>query len=124
MVGTRELACYSVLVNFIGLVGLPAWGLGTAGVTLVGNALGERRPADAAKWAWDVVKLGVVGMFILGMPFWLFPDAILSIWIHDPETRALAVTPTRILGIMIAFNGIGYMMATLLNGAEIGRAHV
>lgn len=117
MVGTRELACYSVLVNFIGLVGLPAWGLGTAGVTLVGNALGERRPAEAAKWAWDVVKLGVVGMFILGMPFWLFPDAILSIWIHDPETRALAVTPTRILGIMIAFNGIGYMMATLLNGA-------
>ena len=117
MVGTRELACYAVLINFIGLVGLPAWGLGTAGVTLVGHALGERNIEEASRWAWDVIKIGVAGMLILGMPFWMFPDAILSIWIHDPDTRALGVTPTRILGIMIAFNGIGYMMSTFLNGA-------
>ena len=117
LVGTRELACYAVLINFIGLVGLPAWGLGTAGVTLIGHALGERNIEEASRWAWDVIKIGIAGMLILGMPFWMFPDAILSIWIHDPETRELGILPTRILGIMIAFNGIGYMMATFLNGA-------
>jgi len=37
LVGTMELASYSVLLNLIGLVGLPAWGLGTAGATLVGQ---------------------------------------------------------------------------------------
>ncbi|MGK0336830.1 MAG: putative MATE family efflux protein [Candidatus Azotimanducaceae bacterium] len=117
LVGTRELACYSVLINFINLVGLPAWGLGTAGATLVGQALGERDIPSATQWAWDVIKVGVIGMFILGMPFWLFPDFLLSIWIHDPETRALAIWPTRILGLMICINGMGYMLATLLNGA-------
>jgi MATE family multidrug resistance protein len=117
LVGTRELACYSVLINFINLVGLPAWGLGTAGATLVGQSLGERDIPAATQWAWDVIKVGVVGMFFLGMPFWLFPDFLLSIWIHDPETRALAIWPTRILGFMMCINGMGYMLATLLNGA-------
>ena len=117
LVGTRELACYSVLINFINLVGLPAWGLGTAGATLVGQSLGERDIPAATQWAWDVIKVGVIGMFVLGIPFWLFPDFLLSIWIHDAETRALAIWPTRILGLMICINGMGYMLATLLNGA-------
>jgi len=116
-VGTMELACYSVLINFINLVGLPAWGLGTAGATLVGHALGEKDIAAAKRWAQDVIKLGILGMFILGMPFWLFAEPILSIWIHDEETRALAIIPTRILGAMICINGIGYMLSTMLNGA-------
>lgn len=117
MVGTMELACYSVLINFINVVGLPAWGLGTAGATLVGQALGARDVAAANQWAWDTVKIGIVLMGILGMPFWLFPETLLAIWIHDPDTLALGVWPSRILGIMITVNGIGYMMATMLNGA-------
>jgi len=117
MIGTRELAIYAVLINFIGLVGLPAWGLGTAGATLVGQSLGERQQLEAANWAWDVIKIGVVGMFILGMPFWIFPDQILSLWIHDEVTRDIGILPTRILGLLITINGVGYMLATMLNGA-------
>jgi multidrug resistance protein, MATE family len=98
-------------------VGLPAWGLGTAGATLVGQALGRRDVIDANRWAWDTVKIGMVSMGVIGLPFWIMPEALLSIWIHDPETLAIAVWPTRILGIMIAFNGVGYMLASLLNGA-------
>ena len=116
-IGTKELACYTVLLNLIGLVGLPAWGLGTAGATLVGQALGEKNIEDASNWAWDVIKIGVLAMAIIGMPFWLFPELILSIWIHDADTLELAKRPTQILGIMIAFNGIGYMLAMMLNGA-------
>lgn len=117
MVGTRELACYSVLINFIMLVGLPAWGLGTAGATLVGQSLGERNVPEATRWAWDVIKLGMVMMMIFGTPFWLFPETLLSLWITDPQTRELAIVPTRILGVMITINGMGYMLAMMLNGA-------
>ena len=117
LIGTMELACYSVLINFITLVGLPAWGLGTAGATLVGQALGQKNIPEATQWAWDVIKLGMVGMFILGIPFWVMPETLLSIWIHDEQTRQLAIWPTRILGLMITFNGIGYMLSTMLNGA-------
>jgi multidrug resistance protein, MATE family len=116
-VGTAELASYAVLINFINVVGLPAWGLGTAGATLVGQALGRKDVADANRWAWDTVKVGMLTMALLGIPFWLMPETLLSIWIHDPATVAIAVWPTRILGLMIVVNGVGYMLATLLNGA-------
>jgi multidrug resistance protein, MATE family len=117
LIGTMELACYSVLINFINVVGMPAWGLGTAGATLVGQALGANDIESARRWAWDTAKVGTLVMMVLGFPFWAFPDPILSIWLHDPATRQLAIWPTRILGIMITFNGIGYMMAMMLNGA-------
>lgn len=117
LIGTVELACYSVLINLINLVGLPAWGLGTAGATLVGQALGKKNIPDAAAWAWDVIKLGSLSMVLIGLPFLLFPDVILSIWIHDQATLEVARLPTRILGFMIGFNGIGYMLAMMLNGA-------
>jgi putative MATE family efflux protein len=117
LTGTMELAAYSVLINFINLVGLPAWGLGTAGATLVGQALGAKDVDDASRWAWDVIKVGVVGMGLLGLPFWLIPDLVLSIWIHDPATLDIARLPSRILGLMITINGVGYMLSSMLNGA-------
>jgi putative MATE family efflux protein len=116
-IGTTEVAVYSVLVNLIGAVGVPAFGLGVAGATLVGQAMGRKRPDEAHAWAWDVIKVGVVTMALLGTPFWLFPEVVLSIFIHEPETLQVAVTPCRILGLMITVNGIGYMFASLLNGA-------
>lgn len=117
MIGTLELASYTVLINLIGVVGLPAWGLGTAGATLVGQALGMRDKDDAARWAWDVIKVGCSAIAVLGAPLWIAPYAVLSVFIHDHQTIEMAALPCRILGLMIAVNGVGYMLAGMLNGA-------
>jgi putative MATE family efflux protein len=116
-VGTVEVAAYSVLVNMISTVGMPAWGLGLAGATLVGQAMGAKQMEDANRWAWDVVKIGTLGMVVLGMPFWLFPQLILGIFIQEADALAAAVWPCRILGLMIGINGLGYLFASMLNGA-------
>jgi len=116
-VGTVEVAAYSVLVNLISSVGMPAWGLGLAGATLVGQAMGARQMEDADRWAWDVVKIGTLGMAVLGIPFWLFPEAILGVFIKEESALAVAVLPCRILGVMIGINGLGYLFASMLNGA-------
>jgi len=117
LIGTAEVAAYTVLVNLIGAVGLPAWALGMAGATLVGQALGARDPVGAHRWAWDVVKIGTALMVLLGVPFWLVPEAILGLFLHDPDVLSVAVWPCRILGIMIGVNGLGYLFASLLYGA-------
>ena len=117
MVGTVELAAYTVLVNLISFVGLPAWGLGTAGATLVGQALGAHSVADARRWAWDVIRVGCPLITILGVPFWAAPELLLRPFVHEPETLAMAVTPCRILGVMIILNSVGYMLSSMLNGA-------
>jgi len=117
LIGTVEVAGYTVLVNLVGAVGLPAWGLGMAGATLVGQAMGARDPVAADRWAWDVVKVGVLAMVILGIPFWAAPELILGLFIHDPAAVEIAAWPCRILGLMIGINGLGYMFASLLYGA-------
>jgi len=117
MIGTLELASYTVLVNFIGAVGLPAWGLGTAGATLVGQALGKRDKDDAARWAWDVIKVGCATIAVLGAPLWIAPEFVLSAFIHEADTIEMARLPCRILGLMIVINAVGYMLASMLNGA-------
>jgi|TARA_B100000315_G_scaffold259391_1_gene315251 putative MATE family efflux protein len=117
MVGTAQLAIFAVLMNLINMVGLPAWGLGIAGATLVGQALGRDDSRDASAWAWDVIKVGLVAMFLLGIPLWLLSDSVLAIFVHDAAVRADGIWPCRILGIMIVFNGIGYMLSAMLNGA-------
>jgi len=117
LIGTVEVAGYTVLVNLVGAVGLPAWGLGMAGATLVGQAMGAGDPTAAHRWAWDVVKVGTLAMIVLGIPFWTVPELILGLFIHDPAAVAIAVWPCRILGLMIGINGLGYLFASLLYGA-------
>lgn len=116
-IGTVELASYAVLINLVGLVGLPAFALGSAGAALVGQALGRSNVDDASRWAWDVLRVGAVGLALIGVPFWLLPDLIASIWLHEPAALDVARTPMRILGAMIVINGAGYMLAAMLNGA-------
>ncbi|HEY5645902.1 MAG TPA: MATE family efflux transporter [Pseudomonadales bacterium] len=117
LIGTVEVAGYTVLVNLVGAVGLPAWGLGMAGATLVGQAMGASDPAAADRWAWDVVKVGTLAMVVLGIPFWAAPEVILGLFIHDQSAVEIAVWPCRVLGLMIGINGIGYLFASLLYGA-------
>jgi len=117
MVGTVEVAAYSVLVNMVSAAGMPAWGLGLAGATLVGQAMGGKAMEEANRWAWDVVKIGTLAMVLLGVPFWLFPEPILGLFIKEADALAAAVLPCRVLGVMIGINGLGYLFASMLNGA-------
>ena len=117
LVGTVEVAAYSVLVNLLGVVGIPGWGLGLAGATLVGQSMGARRMAQANQWAWDVVKVGTVAMALLGLPFLLAPNLILGIFIQEADAVETARLPCQVLGLLTAVNGLGYLFASMLNGA-------
>ena len=116
-VGTVEVAAYSVLVNMVSAVGMPAWGLGLAGATLVGQSMGAKQMQAANRWAWDVVKIGALAMMLMGVPFWLVPELILGVFIREADALAAAVLPCQVLGVMIGINGVGYLFASMLNGA-------
>jgi putative MATE family efflux protein len=121
LVGTRELAGASVLINVMLVAVLPGMGLGMAASTLVGQALGRGEPEDAAQWGWDVVKVAVVMLGILGIPFWMHPDPILGIFIHDPETLDVARLPARLVGMLMALEAVGLVLMHALLGAGDAR---
>ena len=120
-VGTAELAAASVLLNVTLVAILPGLGLGLAAATLVGQALGRQDVDDASRWGWDVSRVGMIGLTVLGAPMWLVPDLILQVFIHDPATLDIARTPMRLVGLAMAFEALGLIIMHALLGAGDAR---
>jgi len=121
-VGTQELAATNVLTNLFLVALLPGMGFGMAAMTLVSEALGRVDADDARQWAFDVLKIACLVMAAIGVPALLFPDLVLSGFIHDPDTRALGVAPLRLFGAMMAIEGASIVFMNSLLGAGAARA--
>jgi putative MATE family efflux protein len=120
-IGTPSLAAANVLVTVLLFAILPGLGMGLACATLVGQALGKREPEDAYQWAWDVAKLTVALLTVLGLPMWLVPDLVSSIFIHEETTRELARWPMRIMGLTMPIEAIGFAFMHGMLGAGDAR---
>jgi multidrug resistance protein, MATE family len=116
-VGTAELAASHVLVHLM-LVGLlPGLGFGLASASLVGQALGRGDAADAKRWGWEVTRMAMGVVALIGLPALLFPQAVLGLFIHDPDTLAIAAWPLRIVAAFIAVDAAGMVLMHSLIGA-------
>ena len=120
-IGTPELAAANVLITVLLFAILPGLALGLACATLVGQALGRNEPEDAYQWAWDVSKVTAALLTVLGIPMWLVPDLVSSIFIHDPDTRELARWPMRLLGLTMPIEAMGFVFMHALLGAGDAR---
>ncbi len=117
-VGTAEVAAANVLINLMLVALLPGMGLGLAAATLVGQALGSKDVDAAARWGWDVVKIAIIGLTLLGLPMVLMPRAILTaIYTLDEHTLELALWPLRLVGLSMIFEAVGTILQNALLGA-------
>lgn len=119
--GTEELAAGNVLVQVMLVAVLPAIGFGIAAATLVGQALGRRDVEDARQWGWDVSKLAVVVLALLGLPGLIAPEYLLAPFIERPETLAIAVDPLRIVAGSLVFDAVGMVLLNAHLGAGATR---
>ena len=121
-VGTEETAASNVLVNLFLVALLPGLGLGMAAMTLVSEALGRGEPEDARRWAYDVLKITCLTLGVLGLPAIIFPELLLSGFIHEEPVLALAVAPLRFLGAIMVVEAAGLVFMNALYGAGAARA--
>jgi MATE family multidrug resistance protein len=113
-IGTPELAAANVLIKISMVLVLLAMSLGTASATLVSKSLGAGDPAGAASWGWDAGKLGVIGISLLGVPLFLFPVQVLSVFLSDPHTISLAVLPLQMVAATTGGGSLIYIFAYTL----------
>ena len=73
-----------------------------------------RKPVD--DWLTRVGLLQRV-LALLGLPMALFPEAILSVFLENPETVALAKTPLRLYSLYIGLDAIALVLMNALHGA-------
>ena len=120
--GRTEVAAAGVLVNISLVAVLPGLALGMTASTLVSQALGHEDPDDAARWGWDVVKVGLVSLGLLGLPMVLAPASLLGPFLPGrPETVAVAVPALQLVGAGLVLDAVGMVLMQALLGAGASR---
>jgi len=115
--GSSAIAAYTIALRIIEFVFLPAWGLGNAAATLVGQNLGAGQPERAATSAWRAAKYNAIFMTGLGFLSVLAAPWIAALFSSDPDVLRYGTSCIRILGIGYPMYAVGMIMVQSLNGA-------
>jgi putative MATE family efflux protein len=115
--GSAPIAAYTIALRLIEFAFLPAWGLGNACATLVGQNLGAGRPDRAEKTVWRASRYNVVFMSVLGLVSVLLAPQIVGLFSSEPEVVRYGTNCVRILGIGYPMYAIGMVTIQAMNGA-------
>ena len=121
-IGTRELAAFHVVISICLIAYMPHIGIGGAATTLVGEALGRKNIRDAKRWGWQVSNVGLIVLMSLGLAVAFFPQAILSLFIVDEGTLAIAILPLQLAVFAHVLDGYGKVLGSALIGAGATKA--
>jgi len=115
--GSDALAGMTIGMRVVSFAMLPSWGMSNAAATMVGQALGAKKPdrAEAAVWKaglYNACFLGVVGLtFVLGA------RVIVHGFTSDPEVTRYAVAALRTIALGFLFYAYGMVITQSFNGA-------
>lgn len=115
--GSNAIAAYTIALRMLEFVWLPAWGLGNAAATLVGQNLGADKAERAEKSAWRAVKYNFIFMTVIGFAMLAAAPVITGWFTNDPEVLRYGTICLRVLSIGFPLYAIGLILTQALNGA-------
>jgi len=119
--GVAQVAAANVLISLATVAAQLAGALGIAAGVLVGQALGRRDIAEARRWGWRTVGVGIAVMAPFAVLAVLFTRPLLGLFLRDPATLEIAVWPTRVVGLSIAADTLGRILCFAIRGAGATR---
>jgi len=115
--GSNALAGYTIGIRVIIFALLPSWGLANAAATMVGQALGARRPDRAEKAVWIAGFYNMCFLGTVGVVFVLLARPIVYVFTTDPLVLPHGVNALRIVALGFVFYAYGMVLAAAFNGA-------
>ena len=115
--GSDAVAGYTIGLRVIIFALLPAFGITNAAATMVGQALGAKKPERAERAVWVAGAYATVFLGTIGVVFVLFADQIVSIFTHDPNIARYATQCLRTIALGFLFYGYGMTFTQSFNGA-------
>lgn len=115
--GTDVVAGYVVGIRVILFALLPSWGMSNAAATMVGQALGAKKPDRAERAVWKAGFYNVIFLGIVGLIFVLFAQQIIGLFTHDPRVVPYGVDCLRIVASGFLFYAYGMVLTQSFNGA-------
>lgn len=115
--GSPAIAAYTIALRMMEFVFLPAWGLGNAAATLVGQNLGAGHPERAEESTWKATRYNTAFMSLAGILLLVFAGTITGWFSNDPEVLRLGTNCLRILAIGFPLYAVGMVLVQAMNGA-------
>ena len=115
--GSDALAGYTIGIRMVMFAMMPAWGLGNAAATMVGQALGAKKPDRAEQAVWTAGNYNALVLGAVSVVFIVLAGPIVAIYTHDPLVGPYAVSCLRIVSAGFVFFAYGLVITQAFNGA-------
>ncbi len=115
--GSAAIAAYTIALRMMEFIFLPAWGLGNAAATLVGQNLGANQPERAEKSAWAAARYNTLFMTLAGVFLLIFAEFITGLFTNEAAVLEWGTNCLQILAIGIPMYAVGMVVVQALNGA-------
>ncbi len=115
--GSAAMAGYTIAVRMVMFALLPAWGLGNAAATMVGQALGASNPARAESAVWTAARYNVAFLGLMGVFFFVCAPHIVHAFTTDSAVGNVAVFGLRIMAAGFPLFAFGMTLTQSFNGA-------
>lgn len=115
---TAALAANNIATTAEGLCYLPAYGIGSAAVALVGQSVGAKKEEDAEAYGTLTGMIGFALCTVTGVLLFLFAPALASLFNTDPEVVAQAALALRVVSCAEPFFAVSIILTNALHGAN------
>ena len=115
--GSAALAGYTIAIRIILFALFPSWGLGNAAATMVGQALGARKPERAERAVWMAGFYNLCFLGSVGVLFVALSGPIVRFFIDDPAVLPYATSGLLIVALGFPLYAYGMVVTQSFNGA-------
>jgi putative MATE family efflux protein len=115
--GSEALAGYTIAIRIILFALLPSWGLGNAAATMVGQALGARKPERAEQAVWMAARYNMYFLGTVSLVFVVGANAIVGLFTHDPAVLRYGSDGLRVVAVGFVLYAYGMVLSQAFNGA-------
>lgn len=115
--GSDALAGYTISIRVILFTLLPAWGLSNAAATMVGQALGAKKPDRAEAAVWMAGRFNLYFLGSVGVLYFILAPWIIAAFSQSPAVQEYGIEAIRIIAVGFPMYAYGMVLTQSFNGA-------
>lgn len=115
--GATAVAGYTIAIRVLLFALMPAYGVGAAAATMVGQALGAGKPDRAEQAVWAAARINMLVLGLTGVLFWFTAPTLVG-WFSDVSAvREVGVNGLRTMSLGFPLYALGMVLEQSFNGA-------